>query len=177
MFYHVRGSRPVTRLSRLDPRLAGLLLEQFAGHDELKAATRYFVQAFRVRQLFPDKYDLLMDTTHEELSHFEIAGATIARLLDSLGGDLRNAAERSDLMGLLQGKAEKRKYLQEARAHPKPLVLSGNAYGDPAARPRVRIIYRYLQQFTDDSPVQRTLGSLMTREIASFRTFSAAAGI
>ena len=46
-------------------------------HDELKAAITYFVQAFTVRQTYPDKYDLLMDIATEEFSHLEIEGTTI----------------------------------------------------------------------------------------------------
>jgi Mn-containing catalase len=110
----------------LRPRFAGLLLEQFGGgNGELKAAVQYFVQAFTARQPYPDKYDLLMDIATEEFSHLEIVGATITMLLDGINGALRNAADRSDLMKLLQGRAAKEEYIHEALIQPQFLALSG----------------------------------------------------
>jgi RHS repeat-associated protein len=59
MFYHVKDLQFDARVSRPDPRFAGLLLEQFGGgNGELNAAMQYFVQAFGARQPYPDKYDL-----------------------------------------------------------------------------------------------------------------------
>jgi Mn-containing catalase len=201
MFYHVKELQYDARVSRPDPRFAGLLLEQFGGSNgELKAAMQYFVQAFGVRQPYPDKYDLLMDIATEEFSHLEIVGATITMLLDGINGDLKNAAEQSDLMRLLKGKAEKEQYIHEAMINPEFLVLSGggptvtncqgvpwsgsyvNANGDLtvdlrsniAAESRAKIVYEYLLQFTDDPHVQDTLRFLMTREIAHFQMFTAA---
>src|SRR3954468_4765511 len=108
MFYHVKELQFNARVSRPDPRFASLLLEQFGGaNGELKAAMQYFVQAFGARQPYPDKYDLLMDIATEEFSHLEIVGATITMLLDGVNGELKNAAEGSELMRLLKGKAEK----------------------------------------------------------------------
>lgn len=201
MFYHVKELQFNARVSRPDPRFAGLLLEQFGGgNGELKAAMQYFVQAFTARQPYPDKYDLLMDIATEEFSHLEIVGATITMLLDGINGELKNAADRSDLMKLLQGKATKEEYIHEAMIHPQFLALSGggptltnsqgvpwsgsyvNANGDLtvdlrsniAAESRAKIVYEYLLQFTDDPYVQDSLRFLMTREIAHFQMFSAA---
>jgi len=201
MFYHVKELQFDARVSRPDPRFAGLLLEQFGGgNGELKAAMQYFVQAFGARQPYPDKYDLLMDIATEEFSHLEIVGATITMLLDGINGDLKNAAEQSDLTRLLKGKAEKEQYIHEAMVNPEFLVLSGggptvtnsqgvpwsgsyvNANGDLtvdlrsniAAESRAKIVYEYLLQFTDDPHVQNTLRFLMTREIAHFQMFTAA---
>lgn len=201
MFYHVKDLQFDARVSRPDPRFAGLLLEQFGGgNGELKAAMQYFVQAFGVRQPYPDKYDLLMDIATEEFSHLEIVGATITMLLDGINGELKNAAEQSDLTRLLKGKAEKEQYIHEAMINPEFLVLSGggptvtnsqgvpwsgayvNANGDLsvdlrsniAAESRAKIVYEYLLQFTDDPHVQDTLRFLMTREIAHFQMFTAA---
>src|SRR5881409_4495427 len=106
MFYHVKDLQFNARVSRPDPRFAGLLLEQFGGSNgELKAAMQYFVQAFGVRKPYPDKYDLLMDVATEEFSHLEIVGATITMLLTGINGELKNAAENSEIMQLLDGKA------------------------------------------------------------------------
>lgn len=201
MFYHVKELQYNARVSRPDPRFAGLLLEQFGGgNGELKAAMQYFVQAFSARQPYPDKYDLLMDIATEEFSHLEIVGATITMLLNGINGELKDAANRSDLMKLLQGPAAKEEYVHEAMIHPQFLVLSGggptltnsqgvpwsgsyvNANGDLtvdlrsniAAESRAKIVYEYLLQFTDDPYVQDSLRFLMTREIAHFQMFSAA---
>jgi len=201
MFYHVKELQFNARVSRPDPRFAGLLLEQFGGgNGELKAAMQYFVQAFGARQPYPDKYDLLMDIATEEFSHLEIVGATITMLLNGINGHLKDAAERSDLMKLLQGSAAKEEYIHEAMISPQFLVLSGggpaltnsqgvpwsgsfvNANGDLtvdlrsniAAESRAKIVYEYLLQFTDDPYVEESLRFLMTREIAHFQMFSAA---
>jgi len=201
MFYHVKELQYNARVSRPDPRFAGLLLEQFGGaNGELKAAMQYFVQAFSARQPYPEKYDLLMDIATEEFSHLEIVGATITMLLEGINGELKDAANRSDLMKLLQGSASKEEYIHEAMIQPQFLALSGggptltnsqgvpwqgsyvNANGDLtvdlrsniAAESRAKIVYEYLLQFTDDPHVQDSLRFLMTREIAHFQMFSAA---
>jgi Mn-containing catalase len=70
MFHHAKDLQFNARVSKPDPQFATLLLEQFGGaNGELKAAMQYFVQAFSVRQAYPEKYDLLMDIATEELSH------------------------------------------------------------------------------------------------------------
>lgn len=201
MFHHVKELQFNARVSRPDPRFARLLLEQFGGSNgELKAAMQYFVQAFTARQPYPDKYDLLMDIAAEEFSHLEIVGATITMLLDGVNGELKNAAEQSDLMKMLNGKAERDHLINEAMTSPHFLVLSGGgptltdsqgvpwtaayvtANGDLtvdlrsniAAESRAKIVYEYLLQFTDDPLVQESLRFLMTREIAHFQMFTAA---
>ncbi|MFW5972655.1 MAG: manganese catalase family protein [Bacteroidota bacterium] len=201
MFYHVKDLQFDARVSKPDPRFAGLLLEQFGGaNGELKAAMQYFVQAFSARQPYPDKYDLLMDIATEEFSHLEIVGATIQMLLDGINGELKDAAERSEVMKLLGGKAAKEDVIHEAMINPQFLTLSGggptltNSQGVPwsgsyvtangdlsvdlrsdiAAESRAKIVYEYLLQFTDDPHVKDTLRFLMTREVAHFQMFQAA---
>jgi Mn-containing catalase len=201
MFHHVKELQFNARVSGPDPRFATLLLEQFGGaNGELKAAMQYFVQAFLVRQPYPDKYDLLMDIATEEFSHLEIVGATITMLLTGINSELKDAAEQSDLMRLLKGKSEREQLIQEAATAPQFLVLSGggpsvtnsqgvpwsgayiNANGDLtvdlrsdiAAESRAKIVYEYLMQFTDDPLVKESLSFLMTREIAHMQMFTAA---
>ena len=41
-----------------------------------------------------------MDIATEEFSHLEIVGATITMLLNGVNGDLKNAAEQSEIMQL-----------------------------------------------------------------------------
>src|SRR5919206_1279452 len=114
MFYHVKELQYNARVSKPDPAFASLLLEQFGGaNGELAAALRYFLQAFSNRMPHPDKYDLLMDIATEEFSHLEIVGATIQMLLTGINGDLKDAADTSEIMQLLNGKASKEEVMHE----------------------------------------------------------------
>ncbi len=201
MFYHVKELQFNARVTRPDPAFARLLLEQFGGaNGELKAAMQYFVQAFGAKKPYPDKYDMLMDIATEEFSHLEIVGATITMLLDGINGELKNAAEQSDLMRLLGGPSEREGYIHQAFTSPQFLVLSGggptvtDSNGNPwqgsyvtangdltvdlrsniAAESRAKIVYEYLMQFTDDPLVHESLRFLMTREVSHFQMFSAA---
>jgi Mn-containing catalase len=203
MFYHVKDLQFNARVSKPDPAFASLLLEQFGGaNGELAAALRYFGQAFGARKPYPDKYDLLMDIATEEFSHLEIVGATIQMLLTGINGDLKNAADNSEIMQLLNGKAAKEQMIHEGITAPQFLVgsagtpaftnnqgvpwtaayINGDCTGDLtadlrsdiAAESRAKMLYEYLLQFTDDPLVKETLIFLMTREVAHFQMFEAA---
>ena len=203
MFYHVKELQFNARVSKPDPRFATLLLEQFGGaNGELAAALRYFEQAFAAKNPYPDKYDLLMDIATEEFSHLEIVGATIQMLLTGINGDLKKAAESSEIMQLLDGKAAKENMIHQGMVAPQFFVATGggvcytNSQGVPwtaayingdgqgdltsdlrsdvAAETRAKMVYEYLLQFTDDPYVKETLRFLMTREVAHFQMFEAA---
>ena len=201
MFYHVKELQFNARVSKPDPRFARLLLEQFGGgNGELKASMQYFVQAFCCRDPYPEKYDMLMDIATEELGHLEIVGATLQMLLAGINGELKDAADNAEIMKMLNGKATKENFIQQALTNPQFLVLSGGAPmltdsngnpwtaayvtadGDPtvdlrsnlAAESRAKIVYEYLIQFTDDPYVLETLNFLMTREVAHYQQFEAA---
>lgn len=161
---------------------------------------QYFVQAFAAKEPYPDKYDLLMDIATEEFSHLEIVGATIQMLLSGVNGKLKDAADESEIMKLLGGKAAKENVIHSAMMNPHFLIESGggpmvtdsqgipwsgsyvNANGDltvdlrsnMGAESRAKIVYEYLMKFTDDPYVKDTLRFLMTREIAHFQMFDAA---
>ena len=203
MFYHVKDLQFNARVSKPDPAFATLLLEQFGGaNGELAAALRYFVQAFGAKNPYPDKYDMLMDIATEEFSHLEIVGATIQMLLTGVNGDLKNAAENSEIMQLLDGKASKESMIHQAMVAPQFFVgsgggpvytnsqgvpwtaayINGDAQGDLtadlrsdiAAETKAKMVYEYLLQFTDDPFVKETLRFLMTREVAHYQMFEAA---
>lgn len=203
MFYHVKDLQFNARVSGPDPAFATLLLEQFGGaNGELAAALRYFSQAFGAKNPFPDKYDLLMDIATEEFSHLEIVGATIQMLLTGVNGDLKNAAENSEIMQLLDGKAAKENMIHQGMVAPQFFVGTGggpaytNSQGVPwtaayingdaqgeltsdlrsniAAESRAKMVYEYLLQFTNDPYVKQTLRFLMTREVAHYQMFEAA---
>lgn len=203
MFYHVKDLQFNARVSRPDPAFATLLLEQFGGaNGELAAALRYFGQAFGAKSPYPDKYDLLMDIATEEFSHLEIVGATIQMLLSGINGDLKNAAESSEIMKLLDSKAAKEEVIHQGMTAPQFLVgsagtpaytnsqgvpwtaayINGDCQGDLtadlrsdiAAETRAKMVYEYLLQFTTDPYIHETLRFLMTREVAHYQMFEAA---
>ena len=201
MFYHVKDLQFNARVSKPDVRFARLLLEQFGGgNGELKAAMQYFVQAFGCKKPFPDKYDMLMDIATEEFSHLEIVGATIQMLLTGVNGELKNAADESDLTKMLDGQEAKEDYIHQALINPHFFLLSGggpmvtdsqgvpwsgafvNAMGDLTvdlrsnigAETRAKMVYENLMKFTDDVLVKESLRFLMTREVAHFQMFEAA---
>ncbi|WP_424494086.1 manganese catalase family protein [Salinimicrobium sp. GXAS 041] len=201
MFYHVKELQFNARVSKPDPAFATLLLEQFGGaNGELKAALQYFTQAFAAKKVHPDKYDLLMDIATEEFSHLEIVGATIQMLLKGVHGSLKDAADESEIMPLMQGTASKEEFIHQAMVNPQFFNLSGggptltDSNGNPwtsayvtangdlsvdlrsniAAESRAKIVYEYLLQHTNDPHVKETLRFLMTREVAHFQMFQAA---
>lgn len=203
MFYHVKELQYNARVSKPDPAFATLLLEQFGGaNGELAAALRYFGQAFAAKKPYPDKYDMLMDIATEEFSHLEIVGATIEMLLTGINGDLKDAANNSEIMQLLDGKAAKENMIHQGIVAPQFFVgtaggpaytnsqgvpwsaayINGDVQGDLTAdlrsdigaETRAKMVYEYLMQFTDDPYVKETLRFLMTREVAHYQMFEAA---
>jgi Mn-containing catalase len=201
MFHHVKELQFNARVSKPDVRFAKLLLEQFGGpNGELKAAMQYFVQAFGCRNAYPDKYDMLMDIATEEFSHLEIVGATIQMLLTGVNGELKNAADESDLNKMLDGKAAKENYIHDAMINPHFFIVSGgtptltDSVGNPwsatyimgmgdltadlrldiGAETSAKMVYENLMKFTDDVYVKESLRYLMTREVAHFQMFQAA---
>lgn len=201
MFHHVKDLQFNARVSKPDPRFANLLLEQFGGENgELAAAMQYFTQAYAAKMPYPDKYDMLMDVATEEFSHLEIVGATIQMLLKGVNGELKAAADQSEIMQVMNGKAAKENIIHEALSNPQFLTLSAggprltNSQGIPwcasyihsngdltvdlrsnlASESRAKLVYEHLIQFTDDPYVKDTLSFLMTREVAHFKMFEAA---
>lgn len=202
MFHHVKDLQFNARVSRPDPRFANLLLEQFGGENgELAAAMQYFTQAFGAKVPHPDKYDMLMDIATEEFSHLEIVGATIQMLLKGVNGELKNAADSSEIMQVLNGKAAKEDIIHQAVfANPQfPIITGGgvtprNSQGIPwcasyihsngdltvdlrsnlASESRAKLVYEHLMKFTDDPYIHETLSFLMTREVTHYKMFEAA---
>lgn len=201
MFHHVKELQFNARVSKPDVRFAKLLLEQFGGpNGELKAAMQYFVQAFGCRKAAPDKYDMLMDIATEEFSHLEIVGSTIQMLLTGVNGELKNAADESDLTKVLDGSAAKEDYIHQAMVNPHFFIVSGgtptltDSVGNPwsatyimgmgdltadlrlniGAETSAKMVYENLMKFTDDVYVKESLRYLMTREVAHLQMFQAA---
>jgi Mn-containing catalase len=161
---------------------------------------QYFIQAFPCKNANPDKYDMLMDIATEEFSHLEIVGATIQMLLTGVNGKLKEEADSSELMQIMDGNGKRDDLVHDAFIHPHFYIESGggpmltdsmgipfsgsfiNANSDLSvdlrsnmgAESRAKIVYEYLMQFTDDPYVKESLSFLMTREIAHFQMFEAA---
>lgn len=201
MFHHVKELQFNARVSKPDIRFAKLLLEQFGGpNGELKAAMQYFVQAFGCRKVYPAEYDMLMDIATEEFSHLEIVGATIQMLLTGVNGELKNAADESDLTKMLDGKEAKESYIHDAMINPHFFLVSGgtptltDSVGNPwsatyiismgdltadlrlniGAETSAKMVYENLMKYTDDVYVKESLRYLMTREVAHFQMFQSA---
>ncbi|SMC87738.1 manganese catalase family protein [Pedobacter africanus] len=202
MFHHSKDLQFNARVSKPDPAFANILLEQFGGENgELAAAMQYFTQAFGAKNPHPDKYDMLMDIATEEFSHLEIVGATIQMLLKGVNGELKNAADSSEIMQVLEGKAAKENIIHAAlNANPQFTMITGggptlrNSQGIPwcasyihsngdltvdlrsnlASESRAKLVYEHLMKFTDDPYVKDTLAFLMTREVAHYKMFEAA---
>jgi len=201
MFYHVKETQFNVRVSKPDPRFARLMLEQFGGaNGELSASMQYFVQAFSCKNTYPEIYDMLMDIAAEELGHLEMVGATVQMLLTGINGELKDMAENAEYNEMMNGKAAKEEFIQQATVNPQFAVISagsvilsdsnGNpwtgayisANSDPtvdlrsniASESRAKIVYEYLFKYTDDPWVKKTLGFLMTREITHYQQFEAA---
>lgn len=202
MFHHSKDLQFNARVSKPDPAFANILLEQFGGENgELAAAMQYFTQAFGAKQPHPDKYDMLMDIATEEFSHLEIVGATIQMLLKGVNGELKDAADSSEIMQVLDGKAAKENIIHAAlSANPQFGIITGggptprNSQGIPwcasyihsngdltvdlrsnlASESRAKLVYEHLMKFTDDPYVKETLSFLMTREVAHYKMFEAA---
>jgi Mn-containing catalase len=202
MFHHVKSLQFNDRVSKPDPRFANLLLEQFGGENgELAAAMQYFTQAFGAKQPHPDKYDMLMDIATEEFSHLEIVGATIQMLLKGVNGELKDAADQSEIMQVMDGNAAKESIIHAAlSANPQfPIITGGgptprNSQGIPwcasyinsngdltvdlrsnlASESRAKLVYEHLMKFTDDPYIHETLSFLMTREVTHYKMFEAA---
>lgn len=201
MFYHVKDLQFNARVSKPDPAFAALLLEQFGGENgELAAAMQYFTQAYAAKMPYPDKYDMLMDIATEEFSHLEIVGATIQMLLKGVNGEIKDAADTSEIMQTMNGKTAKESLIHQAMMNPQHVILSAggprltNSQGIPwcasyihsngdltvdlrsnlASESRAKLVYEHLMKFTSDPYVKDTLSFLMTREIAHYEMFHAA---
>jgi len=123
-------------------------------------------------------------------------------LLTGVNGELKNAADESDLTKMLDGKSAKENYIHEAMVNPHFFLVSGgtptltDSVGNPwsatyimgmgdltadlrlniGAETSAKMVYENLMKFTDDVLVKESLRFLMTREVAHFQMFEAALG-
>nr|WP_314483231.1 manganese catalase family protein [uncultured Pseudomonas sp.] len=191
MFMHNKRLQYTVRVSRPDPGLANLLLEQFGGpQGELAAAMRYFTQA--VTEDDPGRKDMLFDIATEELSHLEIIGSIVVMLNKGAKGRLAEGVEaEGELYRSMTGAGNDSHITSLLYGGGAALVNSGGipwtaAYidtiGEPtadlrsniAAEARAKIVYERLINVTDDPGIKDALGFLMSREIAHQMSFEKA---
>jgi Mn-containing catalase len=190
MFMHNKRLMYTVRVSKPNPVLAGMMLEQFGGpQGELAAAMRYFTQA--IAESDPGRKDMLFDIATEELSHLEIIGNIVVMLNRGIKGEIAEGlTEEGELFRKLNagGESQTTSILYGGGA---PLTNSAGvpwtaAYIDSiteptadlrsniAAESRAKIVYERLINATDDPHIKEALGFLMTREIAHQKSFEKA---
>ncbi|MBC7793419.1 MAG: manganese catalase family protein [Clostridia bacterium] len=189
MFIHNKRLQYTVRVGRPNPRLAGLITEQFGGADgELAAAMRYFTQGLAEEDM--GRKALLMDIATEELSHLEIVGNLICMLNKGVKSRLAEGVEEGQLLAEITGGSESNMLSILAGSGPSLINSDGlpfsGAYvdsrGEPtvdlrsniAAEARAKIVYERLLNMTDDSGVRDALTFLMTREVAHQKSFEKA---
>ncbi|PZE21449.1 manganese catalase family protein [Paenibacillus xerothermodurans] len=175
--YEKKLQYPV-RVSKCDPRMAKLLLEQYGGADgELSAALRYLDQRYTI----PDKITgLLNDIGTEELAHLEMIATMIYKLtkdatveqLRAAGLDEYYAAHDRALYYVNSvGVPWAAQYIQ-AKGDP-----IADLYEDIAAEEKARATYQWLIDLTDDVDLQDGLKFLREREVVHSLRFREAVEI
>ncbi|TVY07410.1 manganese catalase family protein [Paenibacillus cremeus] len=163
--YEKKLQYPV-RVSKCDPRMAKLLLEQYGGADgELAAALRYINQRYSI----PDKVvGLLTDIGTEEFAHLEMIATMVYKLTKDASIEQIKAAGLEDHYvahdrGLFYQSASgvpwTATYIQ-AKGDP-----IADLYEDIAAEEKARATYQWLIDMTDDVDLQDGLKFLREREI------------
>src|SRR3569833_4446132 len=190
MFMHNKRLQYTVRVSEPNPKLAGMLLEQFGGPDgELAAAMRYFTQGLAEDDA--GRKDMLLDIATEELSHLEVIGSIVAMLTMGAKAQVSEGAmEEAELYRMIGSSS---KSAQEAILYgggPSLTDSVGNPWtaayidsrGEPtvdlrsniAAESRAKIVYERLINITDDPGIKDALAFLMTREVAHQKSFEKA---
>jgi len=189
MFVHHKKLMYTVRVTKSNPALAALMLEQFGGpQGELAAAMRYFTQG--LGEADPGRKDLLMDIATEEISHLEIIGTIIAML--------NRGPKAIQSEGMMEAE-DMRSMGQNSTSHTEQILYGGgpalvnssgvpwtaayvDSIGEPtadlrsniAAEARAKIVYERLINVTDDPGIKDALRFLMTREIAHQKSFEKA---
>lgn len=175
--YEKKLQYPV-KVSKCDPRMAKLLLEQYGGADgELAAALRYMNQRYSI----PDKIvGLLTDISTEEFAHLEMIATMIYKLtkdasihqLKAVGLDDYYVSHDHALFYVnATGVPWTAAYIQ-AKGDP-----IADLYEDIAAEEKARATYQWLIDMTDDVDLQDSLKFLREREVVHSLRFREAVEI
>lgn len=163
--YEKKLQYPV-RVSKCDPHMAKLLLEQYGGADgELAAALRYLNQRYSI----PDKVvGLLTDIGTEEFAHLEMIATMVYKLVKDATPEQIKAA------GLDPHYVNHDKALFYQNADGVPWTATyiqakgdpiADLYEDIAAEEKARATYQWLIDMTDDVDLQDGLKFLREREV------------
>ncbi|GAA4711815.1 manganese catalase family protein [Brevibacillus fulvus] len=172
MWYYEKKLQYPVRVSKCDPYMAKLLLEQYGGADgELAAALRYLNQRYTI----PNKViGLLNDIGTEEFAHLEMIATMVYKLTkDATPEQLRAAGLADHYVN-----HDKALYYQNASGVPWTAAYI-QAKGDPiadlyediAAEEKARATYQWLIDMTDDVDLQDGLKFLRQREVVHSQRF------
>ncbi|MCY7487164.1 MULTISPECIES: manganese catalase family protein [Paenibacillus] len=175
--YEKKLQYPV-RVSKCDPRMGKLLMEQYGGADgELAAALRYLNQRYTI----PDKViGLLTDIGTEEFAHLEMIATMVHKLTkDATPQQLEEAGlgphfvahEKALFYSNAAGDPWTATYIQ-AKGDP-----IADLYEDIAAEEKARATYQWLIDMTDDVDLQDGLKFLREREVVHSLRFREAVEI
>jgi len=175
--YEKKLQYPV-RVSKCDPRMAKLLLEQYGGADgELSAALRYLNQRYSI----PDKVvGLLTDIGTEEFAHLEMIATMVYKLTKDATPEQLKAAGldphyvNHDLALFYQNAAGVPWTATYIQAKGDPIA---DLYEDIAAEEKARATYQWLIDMTDDVDLQDSLKFLREREVVHSLRFREAVEI
>lgn len=173
MFIFEKRTQIPVCIKNKNPKLAGIILEQYGGADgELAASLRYLTQRFTM----PDNRGkaLLTDIGTEELAHLEIIGSIIGQLTDCEGaksfdkygqGDYYVAHGNAVFPSSAAGVPFTAAYLQSKGDPIADLVE------DLAAEQKARATYDNILRLSDDPDVNEVIKFLRAREIVHFQRF------
>jgi len=175
--YEKKLQYPV-KVSKCDPHMAKLLLEQYGGADgELAAALRYLNQRYSI----PDKViGLLTDIGTEEFAHLEMIATMVYKLTKDATVEMMKAA------GLSEMYAQHDRALFYSNSSGVPFTAAyiqakgdplADLYEDIAAEEKARATYQWLIDLTDDVDLQDSLKFLREREIVHSLRFREAVEI
>ncbi|KRW93022.1 manganese catalase family protein [Alicyclobacillus hesperidum] len=175
--YEKKLQYPV-RVSKCDPKLAKMLIEQYGGADgELSAALRYLNQRYSI----PDKViGLLTDIGTEEFAHLEMIATMVYKLTKDATPEQLRAAGLADHY-VNHGHAL---FYHDAAGNPWTATYI-QAKGDPiadlyediAAEEKARATYQWIIDNTDDPDIVDSLRFLREREVVHSLRFREAVEI
>ncbi|MFS0837313.1 manganese catalase family protein [Paenibacillus sp. 1P03SA] len=175
--YEKKLQYPV-RVSKCDPHMAKLLMEQYGGADgELSAALRYLNQRYTI----PGKViGVLNDIGTEEFAHLEMIATMIYKLTKDATPEQLKAAG----LGEYYVNHDSALYYQNASGVPwtaSYIQAKGDPiadlYEDIAAEEKARATYQWLIDLTDDVDLQDGLKFLREREVVHSMRFREAVEI
>ena len=164
MFIFEKRTQIPVCIKNRNPRLAGIILEQYGGADgELSASLRYLSQRFTM----PDNMGkgLLTDIGTEELGHLEIIGSIVGQLTDGEGAKSFDKYGNGVYPVNAAGVPFSAAYFA-VKADPIADIVE-----DMAAEQKARATYDNILRLSDDPDVNEVIKFLRAREVVHFQRF------